>query len=122
VRITRVGIEALDEALHHGAQIPCGVDPVGIRGQFVSSAVKIEATVEVGKTLAIELVPDDGPLGQKMRGVGVASIVGHGPGEELVLGVEGNGAAGDGWLVHRGYDRKRLLRRKSGREKKKCGQ
>src|SRR5260370_15179801 len=104
----RIGVKALDEALHHGAQIAGGVDPVGIGGEFIGGAVKIEATVEVGKALAIELVPDDGPLRKKMGGVGGAGVIGHGPGQELVLVVKGIGAALEGWLVYGGYEGERL--------------
>jgi len=109
VLIAGVGVEALDETLHHGAQIAGGIHPMPVGGKFKRGAIKIEAAEIVRKALAIVLVPDDGPLREEIGRVGVAGVVGDGPGEELALGVELDGAAGDGGFVHRGGDWERLL-------------
>jgi hypothetical protein len=68
--------------------------------------------MEIMQALAIVLVPQDRPLREDVRGIGIADIVGHWPGEEFSAGIELDGASGDGRLVNGGNDWEglRLLR------------
>src|SRR5215471_13297112 len=105
-RVAGVGIQALDEALGHRTEVASGVDPFRIGDEFEGSTVKIEAAVEIGQTLAVVLIPQYGPLREKIAGIRVAGAVGHRPREQFVLIIESYSAAGDGWLVHDGNYRK----------------
>ena len=78
-RIAGVRIESLDESLQHRAEIARRVDPVGIGKHFESCAVEVEAAVEIRQSLAIVLIPQDGPLGEEVRRVGITGIVRNGP-------------------------------------------
>ena len=60
--IARIGVQALDEPLHHRAQVSGGIGPLLIRPQFKGDSVEIETAVEIGQSLSIILIPDDGPL------------------------------------------------------------
>jgi len=74
-----------------------------------AQAVNVEAAMEIMQVLAIVLIPEDVPLGKDVRGVGVADVVGHGPGQKLSLGVECDGTGGDGGGIHDGGDSEFLL-------------
>ena len=66
-----------------------------VRHQFKCSAIKIEAAEEIGQALAIVLIPDNGPLREKIGGVGISGVVRHGPWKKLVMTVECDGPPGD---------------------------
>ena len=80
-----------------------------IRFELIRRAVKIETAEEIGQALAIVLIPYDGPLGEKIGGVGIAGAIRHGPREKFAMSVERDGAAGNGGVVDRGSDLERLL-------------
>src|SRR5258707_9829061 len=120
VRIAGVGIEPLDKTLHHGAQITGGIGPVRVRRHLIGGAVKIKTAIVVRKTLAMVLIPDDGPLRKKIGGVGVAGAVGHWPRRKLSLRVESDRPASNGGFIDRGSDRKGLLSCNRGRTQNKC--
>ena len=109
MRVAGVGIKALDKALHHRAQIAGRIDPMLVRHEFECGAVEIEATVKVRQPLAIVLIPDNCPLREEIRRVGISGVVRHRPGQELALGIQCDGPAGDKGFICRRGNRKRLL-------------
>lgn len=65
-----------------------------VRHEFECAAVEIEATIKVRQLLAIVLSPDNGPLREEIRRVGMSSVVRHRPGQELSRGIRGDGPVG----------------------------
>ena len=99
-RIAGVGIEALDKALQHGAEVSRGVGPFLVGKEFVGGAVNVEAAVEIRQALAIVLIPENSPLRKNVRGIGIADVVGHRPREKFSLRVECDWPTRDGGLVN----------------------
>ena len=81
--------------------------PIG--RQLEGGAVKIETAEEIRQTLAIVLIPNNGPLREKIGGVGISSAIGHRPGKKLAMTVERDRPPGDGRFINGGGDLERLL-------------
>jgi hypothetical protein len=86
--------------------------------EFESCSIEIEATKIVRQSLAVELIPDDGPLRSEVRRIRVAGIFRHGPWQQLALPIEGDRPARDRSLVDGRRYRSDLLRYGSRRNQK----